>query len=159
MTSSLETPLTTHLHQMFTMTDAWLRRNVEGLTAEQAMARPTEGNSIAWIVGHVVYWRQAILKMAGGEPVWADGEAEGFKGTSRTNPVSVDKSWDALLAAYQDTHARLVARLNGDLALASRALAPGSELWGTLAKLHCHEAYHVGQIGLARRALGLPGAI
>lgn len=153
------TPFRAHLQGLYAMNAGQLRRNLDSLTAEQAMAQPGEGNSIAWIVGHIVYWRQAIIETLGGDRVWAEGEAEGFKGTSRATIASVDKPWADIVRTYDESHTRLIARLEDAAASEGDDLDPASPAATMLGKLACHEAYHVGQVGLARRVLGLPGMV
>ncbi|MGE0813811.1 MAG: DinB family protein [Vicinamibacterales bacterium] len=142
----------TELRTLSGMNHGLLSRNLDGVTDALATTAPGAGNPIAWSLGHVVYWRQAMLKMLGAAPVWAEGEASGFQGTSRDLPARVDKPWAAVLEAYETSHARLAEALGAVDALPAD-LARG------LAQLLCHETYHIGQIALARRVVGLPGAI
>jgi uncharacterized damage-inducible protein DinB len=153
MTTLAPTALTplAQLRLLFSMNHSLLTKNLEGVTEVLATTRPGDGNAIAWSLGHIVYWRQAILGMLGGRPVWQDGDAEGFKGTSRDLPATIDKSWAEISEAYRESHDRLLAALAaGD---------PEPEALKGLTQLQCHETYHVGQIALARRVIGLPGAI
>jgi hypothetical protein len=142
----------THLNMLFSMNHSLLTKNLEGVTEALALARPGEGNPIAWSLGHIVYWRQAVLGMLGGTPLWQEGDAEGFKGTTRDLPATIDRDWAALLDAYQKSHARLIEALEHDPARATAA-------WKDASQLQCHETYHIGQIALARRVVGLPGVI
>jgi hypothetical protein len=153
MTTHAPTALTAlaQLRLLFSMNHSLLIKNLEGVTDTLATTTPGPGNAIAWSLGHIVYWRQAILAMLGGRPVWNDGDAEGFKGTSRDLPATTDKSWAEISDAYRESHDRLMTALAaGD---------PEPETLKSLTQLQCHETYHVGQIALARRVVGLPGAI
>lgn len=141
-----------HLKMLFSMNHSLLTRNLDGVSESVALARPGDGNAIAWSVGHVVYWRQAMIGMLGGAPVWADGYAEGFKGTSRALPATIDRPWPELLDAYRESHRLLIEALQ-------QAAEPTAEIVKGLAQLQCHETYHIGQIALARRVAGLPGVI
>lgn len=141
-----------HLRMMFAMNNSLLTRNLEGVTDTHALTRPGEGSAIAWILGHIVYWRQAVIGMLGGPRVWNDGEGEGFKGTSRELPATIDRGWSDLLAAYRESHDRLLKAIEASPEPVSDVLKGASQLQG-------HEAYHIGQIALARRVVGLPGVI
>lgn len=142
----------TDLKMLFSMNHSLLTRNLEGVTTSVAMSRPGPGNAIAWSLGHVVYWRQTILGLVGASPVWGQGEAECFKGTSREVPATIDRPWDELCAAYHESHRRLME------AFAVTTELP-EEVARRVAQLQCHETYHVGQVAMARRVSGLPGAI
>lgn len=153
MTSQAPTALTplAQLRLLFSMNHSLLTKNLDGVTDVLATTKPGDGNAIAWSLGHIVYWRQTILAMLGGRPVWNEGDAEGFKGTSRDLPATIDKAWSEIRDAYRESHERLMAALAaGD---------PEPEALKGLTQLQCHETYHVGQIALARRVIGLPGAI
>jgi len=140
------------LGTLFAMNHALLTQNLEGVDERLAHLRPGEGNAIAWSLGHIVYWRQAVIGMLGGTPVWGDGEAEGFKGVSRDRPATIDKGWPELLDAYEESQSRLTQALDAG------ALPDPDALLG-ISQLQCHEAYHVGQIAMARRVAGLPGVV
>jgi hypothetical protein len=142
----------THLRMLFSMNHSLLSKNLDGVTDALAVVRPGDGNAIAWSLGHIVYWRQAILGMLGASPVWREGECEGFKGTSRALPATIDRGWADLLEAYRESHVRLLEALTDRPAQAAEAVQG-------LSQLQCHETYHIGQIALARRVAGLPGAI
>lgn len=141
-----------HLRKMFSMNHSLLTKNLGDVTEELALAKPGAGNAIAWSLGHIVYWRQAVIGMLGGTPVWAEGEAEGFKGTSREIPATIDRAWPELVEAYRESHARLMS------VLGEQSDPPPEAIEGA-SQLQCHETYHIGQIALARRVVGLPGAI
>lgn len=154
MTTQTATELTAlgQLRTLFSMNHALLTKNLDGVTDALATARPGAGNPIAWSLGHVVYWRQAVLGMLGAHPVWAEGEADGFKGTSRDLPATIDKPWPELLDAYRESHSRLLQAIDA-------SDAPPIEVLKGVAQLQCHETYHIGQLALARRVVGLPGVL
>lgn len=90
--------------------------------------------------------------MLGGTPLWDQEAAEGYKGMSRDNPVADVVTWDEKLTVLQATTEALTERLQ-------EADLSDAELAGPLTGLGVHEAYHVGQIGVGRRVLGLPGVL
>lgn len=131
--------------------------NLEGIDDDAALRAPEpDGNPVNWIVGHIVAYRQTILAMAGATPIWDEttvGLYDGRDGApwdgSRALPLhrlvaDLDASQAQLLEALR-------ARADADFGAPSGAYS--------LPFLYFHEAYHVGQLGVSRRLLGLPGAI
>ncbi|MGE0439727.1 MAG: DinB family protein [Gemmatimonadales bacterium] len=155
MTASVTPSVATAVAEVLRMNDHLLRVNLDGMAADQAGRQPIDGaNSVLWVVGHIAYWRNALLGMTGAPPLWTDAEAEIFKGQAR-GPAPAVTGWtlDRLMAIHrQVTHALL----EGLDALPAAAAA---DLGKPLRGLANHEAYHVGQVAMLRRALGLPGAV
>jgi DinB superfamily len=143
---------TEHFRMVFSMNHSLLSKNLDGITPDIAIRKSGDGNSVAWMLGHIVFWRQTMLGMLGAQPVWNDDEAPGFRGTSREIPATVDKPWAEILETYRTSQTQLLDALSANPELAAETLK-------SLAQLHCHETYHVGQISLARRVHGLPGVI
>lgn len=145
-----------------------LGRNLEGVTDEQSLRRPTPaGNCLNWIVGHLVASYDRLLPVLGQEPVWGEAEHRLYqRGSEALTDGSPALPLSAIREAYETAHGRLLAGLS---ALPAERLAdpapfsPGGnpdETVGTLVYgFAFHQAYHLGQTGLARRLLGLPGAI
>lgn len=142
--------------------DGWLLHNcLDDLTEEQALARPAPGvNSAAFIAAHLADSRHAIA---------------GWLGSSLPNPLasyladarSIEDvrelpPLEALLAAWDRVDAELARRLRDATPAALDGPAPGTfptgggTMLGALAFLAHHDSYHVGQLALIRRHLGLP---
>lgn len=142
---------------------ASLEENLKGLTAEQAAARPVaEAHSIWELVLHLTAWTAEVTRRLGGAAPAAPAEGD----------------WPAVGAVSPGAWAETIARLgsaHGELAEAVRRYPP--ERWtdrvggardaplGTgvsyaemVQGLLQHDAYHGGQIGLLRKALGAPPA-
>lgn len=145
---------------LFERTYGAARLNLRGVSEEIALERPGEaGNSINWILGHVLAYRQRLLELLGAEPfedavTLAPYDGEGEAAWTPGRALSLRR----LIEGLGGSQERLTATLDG--------LGPGPvrETVGTsgasgVSFFHFHEAYHVGQIGLARRCLGLPGVI
>ncbi len=139
-----------------------LELNGAGLTPELAAQRPANGvASAAWIVGHLVSTRRRILKLVGGAvpeaPEWEQHYARGGPGAS----AHVD--WATLVAAFEATDQELKAAFlqvaDWDRPTHNPALGTAQPLEQVLVFLFMHECYHLGQIGIIRKLLGLPGAI
>ena len=139
-----------------------LELNGAGLTPELAAQRPANGvASAAWVVGHLISSRRRILKLVGGTPPeapeWEQHYARGGPGA----PAHLD--WTALVAAFQATDPDLKAAFqqvtDWDRPTTNPALGTEQPLEQVLVFLYMHECYHLGQIGIIRKLLGLPGAI
>lgn len=149
------------LAYQFTMTGRALGLNLEGVTHEESLVRPTAGgNSINWVVGHIVASRPPILDLISATPVRLD---EAYRNYARgstgnvppANVLPLPRMLDDLAATTEALRARLLAMPEGDFRAPSRNATLGERL----AFLAFHENYHVGQVGLLRRLTGKPGAI
>jgi uncharacterized damage-inducible protein DinB len=124
--------------------------NLQGITQELADRRPAEGvNSVAWILDHVVNSR-----------IWMLGAV--FK-SEYAPSVPQPKTLAELVAAADETQAAMgkafeaVSDWNDpQVHPVTQATAPLEQIVGTF---FMHEAYHLGQLGVARKLLGLPGAL
>jgi uncharacterized damage-inducible protein DinB len=137
--------------------------NIEGVSEEDARKRPTGGgNSINWVVGHIISSRQGVLTLLGAEPTWPRETTDAYaRGTSGDIPAAAELPLSRLLEDLSATTPIIVERLE---ALSGEELAapssnPEQTLGQRLAFLVFHESYHVGQLGLLRRLIGKPGAI
>jgi len=155
------------LRHMFGLSTRALGANLEGFTAEDALAQPPGGgNCVNWVVGHIVVHRNHMLRALGREPVWgADADARYDRGSPPVTGAegalplaalteALERSRDAVLAA-------LGAATDEQLA-AAPAEASGSAtgpIGRRLALLMVHEGYHAGQVGTLRRIGGRAGAI
>ena len=139
-----------------------LELNGAGLTPELAARRPAEGvASAAWILGHLVSSRRGILRMVGGTPTedaaWEQHYARGGAGASAHLP------WDELVAAFQSVGQALqetiLAVEDWDRPTRNPVAGKDQPLEQVLSLLFMHECYHLGQLGLIRKLLRLPGVI
>jgi hypothetical protein len=142
-----------------------LERNLQDVTNEESLKLPKPGgNTLNWMVGHVVRTRNQALALLGEKPPFEDDDfaAYGASGSLAGETLLLDE-----LKHRFDTLGPI---LDGALKRSSpeqlSAAAPFSptgnphETVGTLlASIAFHEAYHLGQTGLSRRLLGKPGAL
>lgn len=142
---------------IFRATHGMFHKALEGLTEAQARERNGGANPILWIAAHVVSVRSSFLRGFGGsvEIPWA----KQFPRGGRLEDVTEWPTLAEVKRAWDEVHPAFMARLE---AMSSEALAaetPIPSLSGTL--LGCvglaavHDAYHVGQLGMARRSHGL----
>ncbi len=140
--------------------DHVLRANLAGLTHEESvfMPRPA-GSCLNWTLGHIVVYRDQMVRMLGGEGLWSDDDKKSYvAGTAWMDGAGARELLE-LVADFTTLHARLCASL-GAVSLSQLERKHGDATIGTyLAKLVWHETYHIGQLGLQRRLAGKSGAI
>ena len=137
--------------------------NLEGISDEEAQVRPAGGgNSINWVLGHIVSYRQTMLEQLGASPVWPQERTEAYgRGSSGEVPAHLRMSVARLLDDLRKTTATLTPLLDAlsPEAMAAPSSNPKRTLGQAMAFLVFHESYHAGQVGLLRRLVGKPGAI
>jgi len=134
---------------------------VDGLSDEQASARvvpPT--NSIAFLVAHLTDARHKLLSVLGGA---AENPLTPFLANARSIDdvpvlpplIELCEAWEAIASTLASRLAELSAE---QLDAPAARQYPGDDpsVLGALAFLVQHDSYHIGQLGLLRRALGLP---
>lgn len=128
--------------------------NIEGITHDESMVFPNgEANSMNWILGHLIYIRNAFLNILGEESVW-DGEK-----FSCYNRGEIPLERKAEFVNFEELKSYL--KKSQDLleAKLSTLESFNPENSTDISMLCFHEIYHSGQLGYLRRILGKPGAI
>ena len=141
--------------------------NIADVTDDEASVWPQPaGNAIAWLVGHMMFVRQAFAGAFGKERFLSPEMTELFKRGSKPTPATALPSLSELRPIFERSHAALVEVVSGldEETLAKKApFSPGgdpNETVGSLMlKIVVHEAYHAGQLGVVRRLVGKAGAI
>lgn len=127
-----------------------LARNLADVTQAQADQPPAPHvNSITWILAHLLEnrrWLLGTLDRSGELPA-----GTGPRSLAQLE-AAVDETQAALAAAFDAVTDWREPRLHP----AMQAAMPLEEIVGTFLM---EEAYHLGQIGTARKLLGLPGAM
>lgn len=148
-----------HLYRL----NRWLyTRALEGVSPAAALARPgAEANHIAFIALHLLDARAYTASLMAGPPV-----EHGFEDQTRTaegiDDLGSFPRIEALSAAWERVSSELERRLiaQGAEALAADAGVefPNGQrsLAGALFFLAFHEGYHIGQLALLRKVVGLP---
>ncbi|MCP3915956.1 MAG: DinB family protein [bacterium] len=149
-------------------TDFAVRKNLEGIGHEDSLRSAGEGgNSMNWVLGHLVNTRSSMLELLGGEPVTdaRHGELYG-RGSGPADTTSDTVALEELLRLWDASQAALLARLDacGPSDLERRVpklFEPENEetVAEQLAAFLFHESYHTGQLGVIRRSVGKAGAI
>jgi uncharacterized damage-inducible protein DinB len=117
--------------------------------ARVAHARPVAGaHSIAEIVGHLTYWRDAATRLLAGEKV-RPTEAEQWPAAGTD-----EASWQAALSLLEARHKALcdaIGRLD-DGRLTDNLGARDFDVYVLLHGMVQHDLYHAGQIALLKKA-------
>ncbi|HJV23350.1 MAG TPA: DinB family protein [Holophagaceae bacterium] len=143
-------------------TNLWvLHHNLSGLTDELIRRRPAEGAACpGWILGHLVGGRRLILKLLGRPQ--AEDPSLACYGRGSTG-AECDHALAELVARLDATTALLEEALEAvedwDRPALNPALQKEQPLEQVLSFLFMHDSYHLGQLGMARKLLGLPGVI
>lgn len=139
--------MSTDLHDHLERNDQMIAANLDGLSDEELRTpTPNGGNSMAWLLGHIVFWRHAMAA-AGGDGKAPPERVLLFQGLDRGDyPGLADWSVDEIRQRYAESSGVVRAALDQGGADTDRAR---QLLW--------HETYHVGQLGILRRVLGHAG--
>jgi uncharacterized damage-inducible protein DinB len=142
--------------QLFDTSGHYLRQSVRGLDGEQLRQRVGRANSILWTLGHITVGRLRLLTMLGDRGVipWTKVVGRGADEVTHAlpDPTEVFARWD-------DAARRLAERLpqlsEEELLAPARYTLPGSDgtMLGTINYFAFHEAYHIGQLAVIRKAL------
>lgn len=116
-------------------------------------------NPIIWIAGHLVQFRSRLTVVLGGAQREISWAGQFVTGSRPGNPSEYPPIGE-ITAAWREVSADTEAcfeRLTGEQLLALppvRVATPDGSLRGAIALFAFHDAYHIGQMGLIRRALG-----
>jgi hypothetical protein len=142
--------------------------NVQGLTHADSVVQPRPGgNSLNWIMGHLVWAYEQSLPLFGQDLVLEQGALDRYaRGAPGLASPAEAVNFEDLLAAWNVATERVDAGLAGLTPEVLDRKAPGSPTNNpneTLRSLVCtilfHQAYHAGQTAVLRRIAGKSGAI
>ncbi len=135
----------------------FIKANTNGLSHADSLAQPpVPGNCINWVVGHILLYRNRVLKILGQPPAFDETTAARYARNSK--PVLGDESGIGILEDMLDA----LDASQVQLAAAMLALSPDDtqKMWTfgefnmTAAEwmlfLLRHEAYHTGNLELLR---------
>jgi uncharacterized damage-inducible protein DinB len=142
-----------------------LERNLSGVSNEESLRLPTPGgNTMNWIVGHVVRTRNQALSLLGATPLFSDADFDAYgAGASQSAGAltleELKRRFDALGPALGSALERASVQQLSSPAPFSPTGNSKETVATLLASIAFHEAYHLGQTGLSRRLLGKAGAL
>ena len=129
-----------------------LQKNLDGITESESLYFPeTGGNSLNWVLGHIIYSRNLLLEMLGNKGMWDNSYNTYNRGANPKEKIADFKTLSDLKSLLSKSQNKLIATLK-NLEITSDELKP-------VTFLVFHEIYHSGQIGYIRRILGKKGAI
>jgi len=134
--------------------NGFLLNTVKSLPEEEWLKRPNEStNHIAWIVGHVIWARKALLAKLGTE--WSTPWLGLFVRGAKLDGTTAYPSSNTLMDAWKEVGDVLSSTLENasDEALGCAATQPGppsadGKISGQVRFMAWHETYHVGQISM-----------
>ncbi|MDQ0782200.1 hypothetical protein [Chryseobacterium sp. W4I1] len=128
--------------------------NIEGITHEESMIFPNgDANCMNWILGHLIYIRNAFLNILGEESVWDNEKFSCYnRGELPLERKDELVDFEELKSYLQQSQDKLEAKL-----ITVESFDP--KTINDIAIFCLHELYHGGQLGYLRRILGKPGAI
>jgi uncharacterized damage-inducible protein DinB len=140
----------------------FLTRTVQDLSPEEWLQRPNDNsNHIAWIVGHVIWARKAVLSRLGTE--WSQPWLSSFARGVKCNDVAAFPPPHTLKDAWNEVSGVLATALDGAsedaLSQPSTQGPPSADgkISGVINFLAIHETYHVGQASYLRSWMGHKG--
>jgi hypothetical protein len=145
---------------IFKLNNEMVVRSLTDVSDEDCWRRPSSGNPLGWLLGHVTYSRAGLMKTLGFP--YDPGIGKGFeRGSHLADPC--DYPTRAVLEnAWRDTRGRMrdafAALTEEKLAEPAGRSLPGVKSVADLIAFSAfHESYHVGQMGYVRRLLGQSG--
>ncbi len=127
-----------------------LRELLDGVTAEQAAARPLpDAHSIWELVNHIAAWERIVMRRVQGEVISAVPDEINFPPVAEPS----EAAWQAARAQLDETNRELREAIKQIDDAKLEELTPGKEhplyieLYGALQ----HDLYHAGQIALLKK--------
>ncbi len=138
---------------MFQYQESIYNNAFENLENDTALVRPlTTANHMNWLLGHVLHCRYMLANMLGvedqnpfGNLYWEKLEGENFK------------SIEEIKALFPSISEKLMRQIGSmtDEQLDNKSAPEKPALSDIISFFIYHEAYHIGQLGYARRLVGL----
>jgi uncharacterized damage-inducible protein DinB len=148
------------LQAQFGTSFGFLQKNLQGFDSQNASNTPTQGgNSAAWLLSHIVAARQLPLVFSGAQPIWNQETMQRWGRSPAPLEGHETPDWNQLCSDLNKSQDVLMAHLATLEASDLERQTPAGTLGSTIAFLATHEAYHVGQVAMLRRALGMPGVM
>lgn len=148
------------LQSQFGTSFGFLRQNLEGFDAASSLLTPSSGgNSAVWLVRHITAARQMPLVFGGQHPLWSQEDLGRWARSAAPLQAGEAGDWNQLRTDLDQSQERLMGLLAGLKVSELERETPAGPLGSVVAFLATHEAYHVGQLAMLRRALGMPGML
>ena len=136
-----------------------IEAQTEGLTQADSMLQlPFRGNCLNWVLGHMLVYRDAALKLAGAEPLWDRQRARRYLYGSAAMQADDDAlPLETILADLRRSQERLAEVLASltEEQLNADSCDHGDDLRECLLELVWHDGYHAGQTEYLRQLAGV----
>jgi hypothetical protein len=141
------------------------RQSHQITNTESLIEPPFRGNTMNWVVGHILVGRDEVLTLLEAKPVMPHpADVESYQTGSDPKQIGYNPvPFNRLLDLLNESQIRLEKALTGipDPAfskIVQTAVGPKS-LQAAINDLHWHETYHAGQLELLRQLAGKDDAI
>ncbi len=138
-----------------------ITRQTHTITHNESMLEPPfRGNTMNWVVGHIILGRDEALHLLDAKPVMPHPlNIQTYEtGSNPDNVTNKHLPFNRLLEMLKDSQKRLEHALEKipNASFASKIMTQQGErtLQEALNDLHWHETYHVGQLELLRQLAG-----
>jgi hypothetical protein len=138
------------VQKLFTSNERVFRLNFEGLTHDESLKEINNCNSVNWILGHIVFIRNTLLRELGLPPIANESMKDVYNRGVIKPDLTKAVMLETLKKMYEDSQPFIIQGLDK---------VKDEALMEQLTFMGFHEAYHLGQIGLLRKMLGKEGAI
>jgi hypothetical protein len=148
-----------HVKKIFERNLWVINKQVEGVTHEESLLQTDfRANTMNWVLGHLLWERQAILELLGMEPVVDKALTDRYAYDSE--PITAESEGviplGEMLGYFQQTEEKFAegfAKMD-DSRWNEAVNDKGTTMWMRVEFLAWHEAYHVGQLELLRQLTG-----
>ena len=130
---------------------------LEGVSAEQAAARPIPGAHTIWeLTQHIRAWEGACLRRLNGDPAQLPDSEDWSDVDDRS-----EAAWEKTKQNLVETHQQLLQAIDAlddsrlDQPIMEHPQIPFSSTYVTLHGGVQHDLYHAGQIAILKKALGI----
>ncbi|RPI17422.1 MAG: DinB family protein [Ignavibacteriae bacterium] len=132
---------------VFKYTGYLINKSLHDIDHEESIIEPElGGNSINWILGHLVVSKDDVLKDLGLESLGNKEYEKNYERGTKPDPKCAIKL-EEILKLFNEGHEKVMKALEENP-------VTDEEKRQNIIFLAFHEAYHCGQIGLLRRVLG-----
>lgn len=130
-----------------------LRELLEGVTAEQAAAKPTPSAHSIWeLVNHIIAWEQIARLRLEGDPAINPPDEMNFPPVNDTGETAWQATLQSLAASNQDLRDSI--KKIDDAKLEEIVPEANHSVYAMLHGVIQHDLYHAGQIALLKKACG-----
>lgn len=131
-----------------------VNKNLENIDQQYSLREPESGgNSINWVLGHIVVNRDRVLKFLGHKKMCDKNMEKIYMKASRIKENKKSVRISRILKIFNDSQEEITRSLS--------ELDPedNKETVLNIAGYAFHESYHAGQLGILRRIIGKGGKL